>query len=173
MIIGLTGGIGAGKSVVSRILRCNGYEVYDCDSKAKKLMVYDDNIKNEIINCLGNEAYTDKGELNRAFISSKIFSQAILRNKINYIVHKGVREDFRRHIKGEEIIFIESAILWTGGLTEYCDEIWLIEAPIEVKIRRLERRDNLSRSAILQRIESQEKEVEKLSEEKIIKILKL
>lgn len=167
-VVGITGGIGSGKSIVSRILRCNGFPVFDCDYEASYLMANNPEIKREIIEILGQESYLEE-RINKKFIASKIFSDIILRQKVNSIVHCAVRNEINKRISclKEPVFFIESAILSTGGLAILCDRIWIVEAAEELRIRRVINRDNLSVSEIERRIKAQESELSQLPPSKI------
>ena len=170
-VIGLTGGIGSGKSVISRILRCNGKFVYDCDYEANWLMTHDITLKNELISILGSQAYNDDSSLNRKFISGKLFSDPEIRKSINISVHSAVKEDILKKINSSiNEFFIESAILATSGLDSLCDKIWLITAPEEIRIERIRARDSLTFSEIRSRIESQKEELALLPKSKIKEI---
>lgn len=159
--IGITGGIGSGKSIVARILRCNGFSVYDCDSEAKYLMKNDKNIKSSLKEKFGSKIYLSDGQLNKTLLSKYLFTDPEIRNFVNSIVHSAVRKDIKeKREKNEGIFFIESAILVSGGISNICNEVWIVEAPMESKIRRIANRDNISYEEILQRIKSQEEELE-------------
>ena len=169
--IGITGGIGSGKSIVSRILRCNGIFVYDCDSEAKYLMKNTPYLKRDLISFLGKEIYLNNGELNRKYLAQRLFSDSNLRTKVNIIVHEAVRKDIlskREKIKGW--FFIESAILATAKLDSYCDKIWVVTASLQERIKRISKRDCLSDDEILKRIESQNQEISFLPWDKIVMI---
>lgn len=169
MVIGITGGIGSGKSVVSRVLRCNGCRVYDCDSAAKRLMSESESIRKDIIGCVGLGAYTDDGNLDKAYLASKIFNDSDLRLAVNGIVHSAVKKDIERKIS--ELFtpfFIESAILASSGLAELCEKIWLVDAPFDVRVKRVMERDHLDEEDVLKRIETQKKESEALPKDKIV-----
>ena len=160
LTIGITGGIGAGKSVVSRVLRCNGFRVYDCDLEAKRLMKEDQNLRNALTEKLGCDIYNCDGAINRNLLASLLFSDASVRVFVNSVVHKAVREDIKlRKRKEEGLFFIESALLATSGLTEMCDNIWLVVAPKERRIRRIAKRDNLKTGDIEKRMGSQSEEI--------------
>lgn len=163
--IGITGGIGAGKSVVSRVLRCNGFDVYDCDSQAKHLMVSDKQLKNSLISEMGSEIYHSDGSLNKELLARRIFGDSLERNKVNSLVHKAVKNDIikkRKDVTGD--FFIESAILFTSGLTSLCNDVWIITAPLDLRIKRVEKRDSVDRESIKKRIESQEEETKQIKE---------
>ena len=158
--IGITGGIGAGKSVVSRVLRCNGFFVYDCDSEAKIIMVKDSRVKNALIKELGEGIYLNNGDLNREKLAASIFGDKDLRQFVNGIVHSAVREDIRKEKESHNgLFFIESAILATGKIAEMCDQIWVITAPIDKRLRRVMERDGSDEASVWKRMESQEMEI--------------
>lgn len=167
-VIGITGGIGAGKSVVSRILRLMGFPVYDCDSEAKRIMNENPDVRTELKHILGESIYNDKGELDRVKMSSAIFTDSELRDKVNRVVHAAVKSDFIQWTLGlDSPVFIESAILITGKLDGLCSKIWLVEAPMEIRIERVRKRNGLSDDAIVSRIRSQEKEFDALPADKV------
>lgn len=170
--IGITGGIGSGKSIVARILRCNGFSVYDCDSEAKYLMINDKNIKSSLQEKFGSKIYLSDGQLNKTLLSKYLFTDPEVRNFVNSIVHSAVRKDIKeKREKNEGIFFIESAILISGGISNICNEVWIVEAPMESKIRRIANRDNISYEEILQRIKSQEEELELTKNTDFIRII--
>lgn len=138
-VICICGGIGSGKSVVSRILRLNGHPVYDCDQEAKSLMQNGVALRKAISGLLGSEVYAgETGLLNREKVAELIFNDSELLGKLNRIVHKAVRDDIQGRIQGcdKGCFFIESAIPATSGLLKDCDEVWFVTADEEVRIRR-------------------------------------
>lgn len=164
LVVCITGGIGSGKSVVSRVLRLNGYKVYDCDSEAKILMESDPNVRTGIIKILGNSAFDRNGKLDRRYIASIIFSDAEKRKEVNRIVHEAVRRDFERFVKKQnDIVFCETAIPVSSHLNEDCDEIWLVEAPETLRVERVAHRNGLSDKEIRERMRSQEEEFDKIT----------
>lgn len=167
--IGITGGIGSGKSVVSRVLRCNGFDVYDCDSRARNLMEYDSEVKHLLIEELGKDIYFHNGTLNRKLLASILFGDVKVRNFVNGVVHQAVKKDIleqRKKLKG--YFFIESAIIVSGGLTTLCDEFWLVHSELYERIRRIKKRDGISVEEIEKRLKSQEKELSGLPKDKTI-----
>ncbi len=159
-IIGITGGIGSGKSVVARILRLKGFKVYDTDMEARRLMENDPALKEELESAFTEEIYLSDGKLNRPKLASLIFADESLRNLVNGCVHEAVRNDILRwhnECPGE-ILFVESALFSTAGLTEMIPEIWLVNAPLELRIKRVHDRNGMSREDALGRIESQKGE---------------
>ncbi|MDE6297374.1 MAG: dephospho-CoA kinase [Muribaculaceae bacterium] len=180
-IIGITGGIGAGKSVVSRILRLKGYEVYDCDWHARRIMENVEAVVSSLKERFGEECYLADGSLDRAFLAEKIFSDIEERMWVNELVHTAVREDITDWVKSIETkylseslssgggvpVFIESAILHSSGLDILCTEIWIVDAPEEVRKERAMNRGGISETDLEKRISTQKREFEGLSNEKI------
>ena len=174
-VIGITGGIGAGKSVVSRILRLKGYPVYDCDSEARSLMESSEEILVALQGRFGEECILECGGLNRGYIASRVFNDAEELTWLNALVHGAVREDVRDWVEahasaGKEILFVESAILYTSGLDKMCDRIWLVTAPEELRLERAMQRGGASEEDLRRRIESQRMEFDSLPAGKVSEI---
>ena len=158
-IIGITGGIGSGKSVVSRILRLKGYEVYDCDSQAKLLMDGSERILSGIRSFFGAEAFNSDGSLCRPYLSARVFADREELSFLNSLVHGEVLEDVRRHSEGSgNVLFVESAIMRASGLDILCSEIWIVTAPDEVRTGRVIERDSVSSDNVRSRMERQKGE---------------
>lgn len=157
IIIGITGGIGSGKSTVSRILRIHGLPVYDCDINAKRLMELSRELHELLHTRIGDEAHLADGGINRPVLARQLFTDRDLRAEVERIVHADVAEDFHNWCKSmpSAKIFIESAILKTSGLDKLCDEIWIVQAPDEVRIERVRERSGLTRQQIVERMEAQ------------------
>ena len=173
MIIGITGGIGSGKSVMSRIIRLNGFPVYDCDSEARRIMHENIDVREGLCDMLGNEVYDANGNLDRGFMSRCIFTDTEKRKLVNSLVHNAVRKDFLDYcnIVDSPAVFCESAILSTSGFDSFCDAIWLVEASENIRIGRVIARNNLSVEEIRHRMKSQEGEFSKLPPSKTIAIV--
>ena len=161
-IIGITGGIGSGKSIVSRLLRLMSIPVYDCDSEAKRLMLYSTEIRTALINAVGSEVYQENGELNRAYLAEYMFGNAARIAQINGIVHPIVRNDFKRWIKqlDRKILAVESAILLEAKMETDVDAIWLVSAPANMRMQRTILRDSSNEEAVRNRMKSQQDEQE-------------
>ena len=156
--IGLTGGIGSGKSFVAQRFEYFGVPCYNCDERAK--LLYDtDKIQRLVTDRYGAEAYKG-GKLNRQFLASRIFADKAELEWINSIIHPAVRTDFEvwRSSQSTEIVAVESAILYEGGLDKLCDIVVAVMAPLEVRIARVIKRDGASRQQVKQRIENQNSE---------------
>lgn len=163
-LIGITGGIGAGKSVVCKVLGSMDYPVYDCDSRAKALMDSSDAIKDAIRSSISAIAIGEEGRIDRKALSKIVFSDHNKLATLNAIVHAAVREDIAQWIETQqsEFVFIESAILHTGGLDAIVDEAWVVEAPLDVRIERVMKRSRLSEEEVMCRIAAQQREIESL-----------
>jgi dephospho-CoA kinase len=154
--IGITGGIGSGKSVVSKIIESLGYTVFNSDLEAKKIINNNAEVRSELIALFGSEIYTDQG-LNRELLAELIFSNNSLREAVNKIVHPRVREAFDQLCasNSKSLIFNEAAILIETGAYEQFDEILLITANTEDRIARVMNRDGVSREQVQSRIDNQ------------------
>lgn len=163
--VGLTGGIGSGKSVVADMFKVLNIPVYNSDIEAKCIMETNSDIKTELIKLLGNETYIEN-KINRPFIASKIFSDDTLRNRLNDIVHKFVFENYKswKEFKvNSKFVILESAILFETGNAGYNKFNISIVSSKELKIKRLKER-GMSETDILQRMSVQ------WSDEKIAKL---
>ncbi len=146
LIVGLTGGIGAGKSFVAKIFKVLGIPVYSADSRAQYLMTHDPKLVNKINKLLGPEAYTKEGCLNRGYIAKKIFRTPELRAQLNAFVHPAVRWDFEDWAKRQNTPYIlnEAAILFESGGAQKMDYIINVSAPEKLRIARTLQRDHRS-----------------------------
>ena len=156
-VVGITGGIGSGKSVVSRFLRAMGYAVYDSDAEAKRIMDGDEALKKQLSEIFGADIYAG-GRLDRRALAGKVFSDASALARLNAAVHPAVRSDFRRWAEAHgdaPIVFMESAILAESGFTDMVDAVWLVEAPEEIRVARVVQRDSCSSQEARQRIRAQ------------------
>ena len=162
MIIGITGGIGSGKSVIAKQLRQMGYEVYDTDSEAKRLIVEDAHVREQITALFGPEAYKD-GVYQTAFVAQQVFADKTLLARLNAIVHPAVRQDILKRFtyppfRGESeggLLFIECAILYTAHLDELCDKAVVVTAPEEVRLARTIARDHSDIDKVRARMRAQ------------------
>lgn len=159
-VIGVTGGIGSGKSVVCRICRLLGLSVYDCDTRARTLMTESRKLRLFLTNLLGAEVYDADGCLNRCYMATRIFSDDNLRVAVNHEVHAAVREDFARWCEESkcETLVIEAAVMTSSGLADVVDEIWHVTAPEETRIERACSRDDSDVESVTVRIEAQKAE---------------
>ena len=146
MIIGITGGIGSGKSTIVTEIARRGYAVYDCDREAKRIIAEDAAVRKAIIDLLGNEAFltshNDNGLTSRiyntAYVAQRVFDDPALLERLNAIVHPAVKKDI---LQRSGLLFVESAILFEAGLDALCEGIVIVDAPEEVRIARVIARD--------------------------------
>ena len=160
--IGITGGIGAGKSLVAEIIKAMGYPVYNSDERAKELTDSNPKIKEGLIHLFGEEIYQND-TLNKFALAQAIFSDESLREKVNALIHPIVREDFNLWAlaQNNSLVFNESAILFETGSFKNFDAIILVYAPKELRIKRIMKRDNCSENEVLKRMNSQFSDEEK------------
>lgn len=172
-MIVVSGGIGSGKSIVSRILRLQGFGVFDCDYEARRLMEDDDEVVKKIRERAGIEVYDSEGKLQRKVLASLIFSNPNLRKDINSIVHSAVRKAVEKWLKADKNnIFVETAIAFESGLADMADEIWVVAASTETRIMRVKKRDGRSEEEIKRIIEIQAAE-EKIPESYRMKTVRI
>ena len=162
--IGLTGGIGSGKSTVAAIFEVLGISVYYADKAAKRLMDEDENVKVAIENNFGKEAYTDN-TLNRKYISGIVFNNPDKLVVLNSIVHPATIKDADEWIQKQNSPYIikEAALLFESGANQKLDYVIGIKAPLELRILRVAKRDNVSREEIVSRMNNQMDEEAKLA----------
>ena len=156
-IIGLTGGIGSGKSTVANYIASKGIPVYIADEEAKKIMERED-VKQKIQNLFSESVLNDDTSLNRKKIAEFVFNNPEKLNKLNAIVHPEVQLHFKNWLnKYKDFPFVikEVAILFETGGNKHCDKVILITAPEELRIERAMKRDNLTKKDILVRINNQ------------------
>ena len=153
--IGITGGIGSGKTYICNLLRERGYEVYNCDDEAKRIMLEDEEIISQIKTLIGNDAYTPDGQLNKPVIANFIFSDKDNAAKVNSIVHPAVKRDFLRWAEGKQVAIMESAILFESGFDNVVDTTVLIWADARNRLKRAMTRDQATREQIEARMAAQ------------------
>lgn len=155
-VIGLTGGIGSGKSTITKMFSKLEVPIYIADIEAKRIMNNDEVIKQKIKALLGTDSYK-KGQLNRTYIANKVFKNKNLLNELNTIVHPAVAQHFeiwKNNQKGKYVIK-EVAILFENGGNEQCDYTILVSVPEEIRIARVLERDKTTRDQVLARIQNQ------------------
>ena len=168
--IGITGGIGSGKSYVSNLLRQKfDIPVYDCDAEAKRLTTTDEEIRSKLIQLVGPEAF-DGQELNRKRLADYLFADPEHASKVNAIIHPTVLEDFRlwANRQPESIVALESAILYESGFNEYVDYVLFVDAPEEIRLKRAMQRDTAPEEKIRARMQMQHPELHRKQADIII-----
>lgn len=165
-IIGMTGGIGCGKSYVSAKMQLRGIPVYDSDSRAKLLTATDPALKEALTELVGPTLYCPCGcgVMQKEVLSKFIFGNPENMAKVNAIIHPRVKEDFRQWAdahKGKEFCVLESAILFESGFDKEVDFTVCTDAPLALRIKRCVKRDNTTEQAVVARINSQMDQEEK------------
>lgn len=161
--IGITGGIGSGKSVVSRLLEIMEVPVYIADTESKRLTNTDPCIRKELSALLGEEVYKD-GALNKPLLAAYLFGDAEHAAQVNGIIHPRVKKDFRQWTEerdGLPWVAMESAILIESGFVAEVDVVVMVYAPLETRIERAMRRDSATHELVMKRIRSQMSDEEK------------
>ena len=144
MKIGITGGIGSGKSYVCNLLQQQGYAVYDCDSAAKRLINTSPEIRQGLTKLIGPNTYLDDGRLNKGAVAEFLLASEDNAHAIDHIVHPAVFDDFVK--SGME--WMESAIIFESGIYRLVDRVIVVTAPEEVRIQRVIQRDGISREKV-------------------------
>jgi len=162
-IIGLTGGIGSGKTSVARILEEKGFPVYYSDDEAKNIVNKDDELKQKIVALLGKEAYVN-GFYNRKWVAEKVFSDSDILEQLNHLIHPAVRLDFENWVgrQRSEYVFKETALLFELGLHLQCYKSVLVTADDNLRIKRTMDRDGKTYREIEAIMQKQMPEKEKI-----------
>ncbi len=157
--LGITGGIGSGKSYVSRLLESWGIPVYDTDREAKRLTLTHPEICRELIALLGEEVYCGQ-QLNKTLLAGYLFASRAHAERVNHIIHPRVYEDFLLWAdglkqQGRELVGMESAILFESGFDRAVDRVLMVYAPLEIRISRAMERDGVPEERVRERIAAQ------------------
>jgi dephospho-CoA kinase len=164
MVVGLTGGIGSGKSTVAKLFEIIGCPVFYSDEVAKEIY-FDKTVKPQIIALLGKEAYLSETEIDKKYIGSKIFSDTNLLHKLNSVIHQAVIERSKQFVEKHKgkLIIKETALLFEAKLEAQVDKIILVAANDELRIKRVMQRDGLSKEEVLSKIKAQLPQEEKIA----------
>ncbi len=165
-LVGITGGIGVGKSYILHLIEEAGYPTYQSDLRAKALMESDAELRAAIVAEFGPEAYIGD-QLNRTYLASVIFAQPERRARLNALVHPRTLQDFQEWVymrtqEGHPALFKEAALTVEAGAYQGLDALVLVYAPLQVRLQRISQRDGLALSAIRERLRSQWPEWKKL-----------
>ena len=155
--VGLTGGIGSGKSTAAGVFERLGVPVYNADEHAKNLYHSDPILKKEVVQLLGSEAYQE-GQLNKAWVAERVFEDNELLSKLNALVHPAVGRDFYAWTqRNADVPYLmkEAAILFESGAYLAMDAVVHVYAPLEIRIARVMKRDGVSRADVLARVDKQ------------------
>ena len=163
MVVGLTGGIGSGKSTVAKLFEVMGVPVYNSDLRAKE-MYYLSGVKEQVIRLLGTNAYDENGKLNAPHISTIIFRDSQILQKVNGIIHPAVENDFKEFVQQHsesKLILKESALIFEAGIYKKLDKTILVTSPLEMRIARVQLRDKITADEVIKRINHQLPDEEK------------
>lgn len=154
--VGITGGIGSGKSTVCRMLAERGVALYDADSRAKELMATSESLRQALVENFGAETFTAEG-LNRAYLAGRVFGDAEQLRLLNSLVHPAVIADFEAWAEAQEghYVLFESAILFEAGLEDRVDVVVAVMAPESLRVERVMARDGHTKEQVMARIKSQ------------------
>ena len=163
--IGITGGMGAGKSTVCKVFSQIGISIYDADSRAKWLMNNNPELKEAVRTSFGWDSYTRKDDLNRDYLAKVVFNNEEKLKVLNGIVHPAVMKDFElwtQEHKDEPYSLKEAALLFESNSYKILHKIIVINSPIETRIERVVKRDHVKREDVLKRIENQSTDRERM-----------
>ncbi len=162
--VGITGGIGSGKTTVCQLFAALGIPVYDADAAAKRLMTEDPMLRHGLLSLFGEEAF-DREDLNRAYIAAKVFENKGLLDQLNALVHPAVARDTETWVLAQNAPYVlkEAALLIESGGYKKLDKLIVVSAPESLRIQRVIVRNALSREAVEARIKNQLPESEKLA----------
>lgn len=159
-LIAITGGIGSGKSVVATMVKVMGFDVYDCDSRARALMTEDADVRRQLVDTFGEQVYLNDGSINRQYLSEVAFRDDKALARLNAIVHPATASDMKRWAArqmadGATAAFVETALLRTAGLDREVDRVWHVTAPDDVRVARVMARSGLSDGQVRERMAAQ------------------
>jgi dephospho-CoA kinase len=165
MKIGITGGIGSGKSYICQRLKTRGIEVYDCDSAAKRLIRTSDSIRRQLTQLIGEDTYIGES-LNKVAVARFLLASESNAQAIDHIVHPAVFQDFM----DSGMQWMESAILYESGINKLVDRVIVVTAPLEIRIQRVMQRDGITRENVEQWMQRQwsQEEIRKQADYEIV-----
>lgn len=169
--VGITGGIGSGKTTVCKVFQILGVPIYFADIRAKVILDTNEEVKLKIINCFGNELLSDSGFVDRIKLAAFVFNSKEKLEKLNAILHPWVQIDFENWLKQHatyNYILKEAAILFESGSFKNLDSIITVIAPLDLRISRVMFRDDISKSQIESRIDKQISDEEKIKRSQFV-----
>lgn len=161
--LGITGGIGSGKSTVSEIFSLCGIPVYIADVESKRITSSSPIVRERLVNMFGDNLFAN-GVLNKPLLASYIFNDPANLKKVNAIIHPEVKNDFYEWMNKYykyDIVAQEAAILYESGFDKLMDKVVMVYTPLEMRVERTMKRDNISREKVLERIRNQMPDEEK------------
>lgn len=165
--IGITGGIGSGKSTVCRVFRSLGFRIYEADAEAKRLMVEDDSLVGDLKRLFGDNAYLPDGSLNRSYLGQQAFQNPDLLQQLNELVHPRTRAHFDHWVEAtpegypHPFVLKEAAILYESGAYRAMEGVITVYAPKRLRLQRVMQRDQASEEAVQARMDKQWPEARK------------
>lgn len=165
LTVGITGGIGSGKSTICRIFEVMEVPVFNADAEARRLQNEDPNIRSSMISLFGNEVYNDDG-LNRKLVAELVFNNKLLLDQLNKIIHPATLvafEKWKQDYSSNHYVIKEAAILFESKSNIGLDKIIVVSAAEELRIERIIKRDNISREQIISRMNNQLAEEERIA----------
>jgi dephospho-CoA kinase len=156
--VGLTGGIGSGKSTVLEVFELLGVKVYRSDEESKKLIQTDPELIHKIKNAFGQDLYNQKNELDKKKLAEIVFNDSAALEKLNHLVHPAVIKDFSNWVEkqnSESYVIKESALFFEAEITHLVDRIITVYTPMQIRVQRLLERDNSTEKDVAKRIENQ------------------
>lgn len=165
LTVGITGGIGSGKSTICRIFEVMEVPVFNADAEARRLQNEDSNVRSSMISLFGNEVYNDDG-LNRKLVAELVFNNKLLLDQLNKIIHPATLvafEKWKQDYSSNHYVIKEAAILFESKSNIGLDKIIVVSAAEELRIERIVKRDNISREQIISRMNNQLAEEERIA----------
>lgn len=156
--IGITGGIGSGKTTVSQYLMDKGYAVIDADKVAKELVKKGSPALLELVRIFGVQVLTKEGELDRTSLAAIVFTDPEQKRRLDQMMHPRILERIESLIEdmsGDEVVFVDAALIFEAGWDKFFDQIWLVDAMDETRLERIRKRDDLTREQVLERMNAQ------------------
>jgi len=156
--IGITGGIGSGKTTVSHYLLDNGYFVIDADKVARELVEKGTPVLQELVGTFGGQILTEDGELDRRALAEIAFSNPSQKKQLDQVMHHRILEKIElmmENLPSAEVVFVDAALIFEAGWNQYFDQVWLVDASEEIRRERIRMRDDLTRVQILERMNAQ------------------
>ena len=162
-LIGITGGIGSGKSTIAAELSKRGFPVYDTDREAKRIIVHNPAVRSQVETLFGSDVFDGDTYLTHK-VAAQVFADPDLLLRLNRIVHPAVKFDLEHWAKDKALCFVESAILFESGLQELCDKTVYVDAPEELRITRTVARDHSNPEQVRARILAQNNDARRLAD---------
>jgi dephospho-CoA kinase len=165
MVVGVTGGIGSGKSLVGSVFNSLGIPLFNSDQEGRRLLSEDEKVKHQVVALLGEKVIDAEGKLDRSKIAASVFNNPAQLEALNKIIHPSVQQSFMEWVKlHAEVPYVikETAILFESGTYKSCDKIITVIAPLDVRIQRVIERDGISREQVAERIKNQWSDEERI-----------